>query len=90
MTETVGVRELRQQASELIRRVETGEEIIIAVSGRPAARLAPLARPSRMWRRGSEIAHIWDTPTDPAWDVERRADDTIDQAPVDPEKRRSE
>ena len=83
MIDTVGVRELRQQASELIRRAEAGEEIIVAVSGRPAARLVPLEAPSRRWRRSSDIAHIWDTPTDTAWDVERRADQTVDQALAD-------
>ena len=87
MTGTVGVRELRQQTSELIRRAEAGEEIIIAVSGRPAARLVPLGRPGRMWRRSEDISHIWDTPTDPGWDAERRADETIDQTPSDPWER---
>ena len=87
MSETVGVRELRQQASQLIRRAEAGEEIIVAVSGRPAARLVPLETPSRVWRSGSDIAHIWDTPTDRTWDAERRADPTIDQAATDPWER---
>jgi prevent-host-death family protein len=35
----VGLRELRQPASELVRRVEAGEEITITVAGRPSARL---------------------------------------------------
>ena len=48
MIDTVGVRELRQQASELIRRAEAGEEIIVAVSGRPAARLVPLEAPRKL------------------------------------------
>ena len=87
MSETVGVRELRQQASELIRRAESGEEIIVAVSGRPAARLVPLEAPSRRWRRGSDIAHIWDTQTDPTWDSERRSDPTIGQTATDPWER---
>jgi prevent-host-death family protein len=38
----VGVRELRQRASELLRRVERGETIEITDRGRPVARLAPL------------------------------------------------
>ena len=36
------MRELRQRASELMRRVEQGETIEITVRGRPVARLAPL------------------------------------------------
>ena len=38
----VGVRELRQRASELLRRVEQGESIEITDRGRPVAILGPL------------------------------------------------
>jgi prevent-host-death family protein len=37
-----GIRELRQRASELLRRVETGETIEITDRGRPVAILAPI------------------------------------------------
>jgi prevent-host-death family protein len=37
-----GIRELRQRASELLRRVEAGETIEITDHGRPVAVLAPL------------------------------------------------
>jgi prevent-host-death family protein len=39
---TVGVRELRQRASELLRRVEAGETIEVTDRGRPVALLAPM------------------------------------------------
>jgi prevent-host-death family protein len=39
---TVGVRELRQRASELLRRVAGGETIEITDRGRPVALLGPL------------------------------------------------
>jgi prevent-host-death family protein len=39
---SVGIRELRQRASELLRRVEDGESIEITDRGRPVAVLAPL------------------------------------------------
>jgi len=39
---SVGVRELRQRASELLRRVEQGESIEITDRGRPVAVLAPV------------------------------------------------
>jgi prevent-host-death family protein len=39
---SVGIRELRQRASELLRRVEEGERIEITDRGRPVAVLAPL------------------------------------------------
>ena len=39
---SVGVRELRQRASDLLRRVERGEVIQITDRGRPVAQLSPL------------------------------------------------
>lgn len=39
---SVGVRDLRQRASELLRRVETGETIEITDRGRPVAVLCPI------------------------------------------------
>lgn len=39
---SVGIRELRQRASELLRRVEDGESIEITDRGRPVAMLTPL------------------------------------------------
>lgn len=39
---SVGVRELRQRASELLRRVQAGEAIEITDRGRPVAVLGPL------------------------------------------------
>lgn len=38
---SVGIRELRQRASELLRRVEAGETIEITDRGRPVALLSP-------------------------------------------------
>ena len=54
----VGLCELRQQASDLVRRAEAGEEITITVSGRPAARLAT-AEPLR-WRSYKDVADLFD------------------------------
>ena len=54
MTST-GIRELRQRASQLLRRVEAGETIEITDRGRPVAVLAPLPdqRPiERLWATG--------------------------------------
>ena len=42
---SVGIRELRQRASELIRQVEEGETIEITDRGRPVAVLTPLPHP---------------------------------------------
>jgi prevent-host-death family protein len=47
---TSGIRELRQRASELLRRVEAGETIEITDRGRPVAILAPLPNHSPLER----------------------------------------
>ncbi len=67
--DTVGLRELRQNASDLVRRVEEGEEITITVAGRPGARLVP-ATP-RAWRQWVDIAELFSGPADPAWTSDR-------------------
>jgi len=50
---SVGVRELRQRASELLRRVGDGESIEITDRGRPVAMLAPLPEDPLERLRGS-------------------------------------
>ncbi len=67
--DTVGLRELRQDASELVRRVEGGEEIDITVSGRLAARLVPASQ--KRWQSWDEIAGVFDGRPDPTWDHDR-------------------
>jgi prevent-host-death family protein len=76
---TVGLRELRQDASGLVRRVEGGEEIDITVSGRLAARLVPAA-PER-WLRWDEIRDAFDGRPDPDWERDRGL---IDSSVTDP------
>ena len=44
---SIGVRELRQQASRYLREVERGEPIEVTDHGRPVARLVPLPRSGR-------------------------------------------
>ena len=41
---SVPARDLRNQVSQILRRVEAGERLRITVSGRPVAELAPLGR----------------------------------------------
>jgi prevent-host-death family protein len=54
---TIGVRELRQRASEILRRVEAGETIEVTDRGRPVAVLAPLpaAGPLERLRSTGEV-----------------------------------
>ena len=54
---TVGVRELRQRASELLRMVAGGETIQITDRGRPVALLTPLPEgsPLELLRAGGDV-----------------------------------
>lgn len=45
--ETVGIRELRQNASRYLARVEAGEELGVTNRGRVVARLVPVSRSER-------------------------------------------
>jgi prevent-host-death family protein len=51
-------RELRNNTSALLRRVSAGEEVVITVSGVPAARLVPYApvASTRRWIPRAELA----------------------------------
>ncbi|MBK8447260.1 MAG: type II toxin-antitoxin system Phd/YefM family antitoxin [Micropruina sp.] len=69
MENNVGLRELRQNASDLVRRAQNGEEITITVSGRPSARLVPAA--PTQWRRWDDIAGLFAGPADPEWEHDR-------------------
>jgi prevent-host-death family protein len=75
----VGLRELRQQASELVRRVEAGEEVTITVAGRPSVRMVRAA--PRTWRPYVAVAELFDGPADPDWVVDR---EQLDQELRDP------
>lgn len=77
--ESVGLRELRQNASEIVRRVEAGETVTITVSGRPAAVLRAAA--ARCWRRYEDVADLFSGPADPDWEGDRAL---LDEAPVNP------
>lgn len=47
MTITVNVHEAKTRLSELLARVEQGDDVIIARAGTPVARLAPVGSPPR-------------------------------------------
>ena len=67
---SVGIRELRQRASELLRRVQAGETIEVTDRGRPMAVLTPLPDGDRIerLRASGELvssSHELDTLADP-------------------------
>jgi prevent-host-death family protein len=79
MAGEVGLREMRQNASELVRRAEAGERLTVTVAGRPAAVLGPVA--PRRWRQWDEISDLFRIPVDAglAADLDR-----VDAQPHDP------
>jgi prevent-host-death family protein len=77
----VGLREMRQNASELVRRAQAGELVTITVAGRPAAMLGPIG--SRAWRRWDDIADIFAKQADEEWAQDR---DLLDHTINDPWK----
>lgn len=65
----VGLREVRQNASDLVRRAQAGERLTITVAGRPAAVLGPVS--PRAWRSWGDLADIFALPADVDWADDR-------------------
>jgi prevent-host-death family protein len=78
--DTIGLRELRQNASDIVRRVEAGDTVTVTVSGRPAARIIPINR--HTWRRWEDIADLFTA--DRAAEGWIRDRDRLDDSPADP------
>lgn len=70
---------MRQNASELVRRAQAGEQLTITVAGRPAAVLGPVS--PRAWRSWDDLADIFAVPADEDWERDR---DHVDNAVTDP------
>jgi prevent-host-death family protein len=62
--DSIGLRELRQDASALVRRVQAGESFTVTVQGRPAAQLVPVpsAAPRRQWVTFDDVADLLTAP----------------------------
>ncbi|MCL2454748.1 MAG: type II toxin-antitoxin system prevent-host-death family antitoxin [Micrococcales bacterium] len=52
---TVGIRELRQSASQVMRRVQAGETVEVTMQGRPAARIVPLGQSRARTVTGAQL-----------------------------------
>jgi prevent-host-death family protein len=76
---TTGLRELRQQASELVRQAEAGATITVTVSGREVAELGPVRR--HRWRRSEDVREIFRGSADEARGSDR---ELIDGSVKDP------
>ncbi|MGI8677744.1 MAG: type II toxin-antitoxin system Phd/YefM family antitoxin [Jatrophihabitans sp.] len=58
---TIPQKELRNQVSQVLRRVEAGETLTVTVAGREVAELTPVRR--HRWVSGSALALVWHGPT---------------------------
>lgn len=68
----VSVRELRNDVSEVLRRAEAGELIVVTVRGRPVAQLGPLNRRPRFLPAAYLEAILADARADPGLREELR------------------
>jgi prevent-host-death family protein len=76
---TIPQKELRNQVSEVLRRVEAGETLTVTVAGREVAELSPVHR--RRWVSGPALDRVWQGPA--PRDLERDIA-SIDASVVDP------
>lgn len=58
MVGAVNIHEAKTHFSKLLRRVQLGEEIVIASAGKPVARLVPIVRPRAVRRPGTAKGRI--------------------------------
>jgi prevent-host-death family protein len=65
MTDTVNMHDAKTHLSKIVKRVEAGEEIVIARAGRPVARLVPIDRRTHPRRLGLLRGQVWIAPD---WD----------------------
>ena len=56
---TINTHEAKTQLSRLLVRVSNGEEIIIARSGKPVAKLVPVKQHAEKRRSGADIGKAW-------------------------------
>jgi prevent-host-death family protein len=77
-------RELRNDVSAVLRRVENGERLTVTVSGRPVAELRPLpTRPRSMdWNAFFRDSHRWRADRELAHELADLLTDTTDDIPI--------
>jgi prevent-host-death family protein len=80
----IPARELRNNVSRVLRRVEDGERLRVTVSGRPVAELAPLPRRPNTISWDDFLAGAKDWRADPqlARELSELVPDTTDDVPI--------
>lgn len=76
---TIPQKELRNEVSAVLRRVEAGETLIVTVAGREVAELSPVRR--HRWVSGPALERVWQGPAPRGFDRDLAA---LDGAVVDP------
>ena len=82
----VATRELRNDTAGVLRRVETGETVVITVRGRPVADLVPHRHDEPRWMPREELVELLKTHSaDPGLrdDLKRLAGETTDEDGLD-------
>jgi prevent-host-death family protein len=80
----IPARELRNNVSGVLRRVESGERLRVTVSGRPVAELVPLPRRPRsiQWNDFLQGGDEWRADPGLADELMRLVPDTTDDVPI--------
>lgn len=78
---SVGVRELKQNASQVMAQVENGESFVVTVQGREVGRIVPAARGS--WVSAEQMMSVYDVPVDAGFwtDIDDVRDQTVQHDP---------
>lgn len=79
----INVYEAKTKLSELLKRVEAGEEVVIARSGKPVAKLVPVPAATPFRRTGHLKGHIWIADDFDDYDEDMRA---MVEGPVFPDE----
>jgi len=80
----IPARDLRNNVSGVLRRVEAGERLRITVSGRPVAELVPLPKGPRAmkWTRFLQYSEDWRADKALAKELAELVPDTTDDTPI--------
>jgi len=81
MMRSVGVRELKQNASQVLAQVENGESFIVTVQGREVGRIVPAVRST--WVPADQMMAVYDVPVDAGYwsDVSQARDESRQDDP---------
>jgi prevent-host-death family protein len=83
MMRSVGVRELKQNASQVLAQVENGESFVVTVQGREVGRIVPAIR--SIWVPAEQMMAVYDVPVDAGYwsDVSQARDESRQDDPCE-------